>query len=194
VQVSDNVPVTESVFIEQSGNTELALHSTGDSAHGMVDFTLIPRQLDSIFEKHDTDSAIRATILETSMPWRRMRQENLLAKMSESSLGKNECKSEMDKAFDLLDALSRSGSLPIEFAELHVVVAVSHCFENDLIGTVIQDNINPIEKVEKSVLMVASTIQNVPPQDLITTGPSFNRLTSAFPEFLIEASSETSEG
>lgn len=152
-----------------------------ESKSGVDDFTMIPKQLDSLFELHDTDNGIRATILKTDRPWKRNRQENLLSKLKESKLNEDECKSEKNKAFDLLDALSRSGALPISFAELHVVVAVTHCFENDVMGTVVQDNINPIEKVEKSILMVASTIQGESPQNLIADGPHLQRLTSSFP-------------
>mmetsp|Transcript_27114 Transcript_27114/g.40611 ORF Transcript_27114/g.40611 Transcript_27114/m.40611 type:complete len:97 (+) Transcript_27114:2-292(+) len=76
-------------------------------------------------------------------------------------------KKERNKAFDLLDALSRSGSLPIACAELHVFVAATHCFENSLMATVIQDNINPIEKMEKSMLIVASTIFDLSPAHLL---------------------------
>ncbi len=95
---------------------------------GTIDFTAIPKQLDSKFEAHDTDSALRPTIIKTDSTWSRLRQENLLTKAQKSSLGPEEIKSEKSKAFDLLDALSRSGSLPIACAELHVVVAVTHCF------------------------------------------------------------------
>jgi hypothetical protein len=154
----------------------------GSESHpGVIDFTTIPKQLDSMFEQHDTDSAIRATILEASQPWKRMRQENLLSKLKESFLSQDDCKSEMNKALDLLDALSRSGALPIAFAELHVVVAVTHCFENDVMGTVVQDNINPIEKVEKSILMVASAIQGESVHQLVAEGPQFQRLTGLLP-------------
>eukprot|EP00545_Synedropsis_sp_CCMP1620_P000355 CAMPEP_0119005492 /NCGR_PEP_ID=MMETSP1176-20130426/1748_1 /TAXON_ID=265551 /ORGANISM="Synedropsis recta cf, Strain CCMP1620" /LENGTH=988 /DNA_ID=CAMNT_0006957305 /DNA_START=85 /DNA_END=3051 /DNA_ORIENTATION=+ len=149
-----------------------------------LDFTSIPKQLDSLFDKHDSDSSIRATILETGRPWKRMRQDNLLSKAKQSRLNKDDCKSEMDKAFDLLDALSRSGALPIAFAELHVIVAVTHCFENDVMGTVVQDNVNPIEKVEKSTLMVASTIQGEHAQELIGAGPDLQRLTDMFPRLI----------
>lgn len=62
------------------------------------------------------------------------------------------------KAFDLLDDVSHSGVLPIEFSELHMIVAVSNCFENDLMRTIILDNINPIGMLEKSTQMIASTI------------------------------------
>jgi hypothetical protein len=59
---------------------------------------------------------------------------------------------------DLLTAISRSGSLPIVQSELHIVIAISHCFQNDVVSTVIQDNINPIQKVEQSMLMLGSVI------------------------------------
>merc|ERR1711862_504605 len=71
---------------------------------------------------------------------------------------------------DLLTAISRSGSLPIESSELHVIVAVSHCFENEIVDTVIVDNINPIEKMRRSMMIIASVIHNVPEADLTTDG------------------------
>jgi hypothetical protein len=153
---------------------------------GTIDFTAIPKQLDSKFEAHDTDSALRPTIIKTDSTWSRLRQENLLTKAQKSSLGPEEIKSEKSKAFDLLDALSRSGSLPIACAELHVVVAVTHCFEKDVMNTVIQDNVNPIEKVEKTMLLMTSTIQNVPPSTLLADEVQSARLTQSFPALFAE--------
>jgi hypothetical protein len=34
---------------------------------------------------------------------------------------------------------------------------------------VVQENVNPIEKVERSSLIVASTIFNVPPEELVAS-------------------------
>lgn len=65
-----------------------------------------------------------------------------------------------NRTFDLLDALTKSGALTVDHAALHVVIAATHCFDKTLMNTVIQDNVNPIEKVERSSLIVASTIQN----------------------------------
>jgi hypothetical protein len=114
-----------------------------------------------------------------------MRQENLLTKARESMLTPEQIKLEKDKAFDLLDALSRSGSLPIACAELHVVVAVTHCFEKDVMGTIIKDNVNPIEKIEKTMLLMASTIHGVKPQALIENQVQSARLMQNFPALFV---------
>ena len=92
----------------------------------------------------------------------------LLASPTTSSLQVAEQMTERNKAFDLLDALTRSGCLMIDHASLHVVMSATYCFDKTLIDTVIQDNINPIEKVERSALIVA-TIHNKPAIELLKT-------------------------
>jgi hypothetical protein len=139
-----------------------------------IDLATIPKRLDAIFERFDKDGAVRATVLKVK------RQQNLVSKLQEGILGEDECRSEMNKAFDLLDALSRSGSLPLSFSELRVVVAATDCFENDVMGTVIQDNINPIEKIERSAFIVASTIRSVSFPSLLSNEKHLYRLASSF--------------
>ena len=65
-----------------------------------------------MFEKHD-NSRYAHTILEGIRPLKRLRQYNLLSRAKKSSLRQDDCKSEMNTASDLLDALSRSCTLPI---------------------------------------------------------------------------------
>jgi hypothetical protein len=146
--------------------------------------------LDAAIEEHDTDSALRSTIIKTSDTWTRNRQENLLTKIRSSTLHSSDVKSEKDKAFDLLDALSRSGSLPISCSELHVIISVTHCFEKDVMGTVIQDNINPIEKLEMSTLLIASTLYGVPASLLVRDDSDWSRLTASFPKLLRSSEKE----
>jgi hypothetical protein len=160
----------------------------GDSA--LVDFTMMPKILDAAIEEHDTDNALRSTIIKTSDTWTRSRQENLLTKIRSSTLRSSDIKSEKDKAFDLLDALSRSGPLPISCSELHVIISVTHCFEKDVMGTVIQDNINPIEKLEMSTLLIASTLHGVPAGQLVRDDSDRSRLTTSFPKLLGRASTD----
>ena len=150
------------------------------------DFTLVPKVLDAKVEKFDANSSLKSTILKTGPVWERLRQEDLLSDPKSSRLFPDDVRSEKNKAFDLLDALSRSGTLSIECAELHVVVAVSHCFENDLMGTIIQDNINPIDKVERSSLIVGSTIHDETCQVLLQSSAHIGRIGETFPALFAE--------
>ena len=165
--------------------------STGNGDIVVADLTCIPKMLDVSMDLYDTDNALRSTIIKAGQEWTRRRQENLLTKMESSTLDTDNIQTEKNMAFDLLDALSRSGSLPIACSELHVIVSVTHCFDNDVIGTVVQDNINPIEKLEKSTLLVASTIYGVPTRELISDASQLHRLTASFPELMNSFSSET---
>jgi len=161
----------------------------GSTSEDTVDFTAIPKFLDKAIEKYDKDSALRSTTIKTSDRWSRCHQESLLSKPETTVLNSNDIKSEKDKAFDLLDALSRSGSLPIAYSDLHVIVCVTHCFEKMVMETVIEDNINPIEKLEMSTLLVASTIHGVPAQNLVADSNDRARLVSSFPALLEAAQS-----
>ena len=152
----------------------------------MDNFTLIPKELDAKLEKHDNENALRSTIITAGSNWSRVRQENFLTGAKHSTLSPDAISVEKKKAFDLLDAISRSGTLALECSELHVVVAVSHCFDKDLLGTIIQDNINPIAKLERSSLLLASTIYGQPAANLIRSDQDVQRLRTVFP-LLLEA-------
>lgn len=134
---------------------------------GGLDYTEIPGLLDRRAERLDTDSALRATIINPGPVWEKSYLESLLADVAHKKLYEDDQRSEKDKAFDLLDALSKSGDLAFQEASLHVVIASTHCFDKTLLETVIQGNVNPIEKVERSAMIVATTIHQLPAADLL---------------------------
>ena len=102
-----------------------------------MDYTRLPAVLDAKLLSQDADSAVRPTRIDVGEVWTRRAQRALLAKPTSSALGTDEQKQEKEKAFDLLDALSRSGDMPFDCAALHVVVAVTHCFDASLMDTVV---------------------------------------------------------
>ena len=48
-----------------------------------------------------------------------------------------------------------------------MLVAATHVFDESLMDTVISSNANPIEKLERSSLIVNSTVQDLPPTELL---------------------------
>jgi hypothetical protein len=144
--------------------TEGATSST--SAAGR-DYTQVPKEMDKQFQKLDTDSCLRPTIISPGQIRTKRAQKALLASPTTTSLGADLQKTEKEAAFDLLDALTKSGALAIQHASLHIVIAATHCFDKTVTETVVQDGVNPIDKVERSTLIMASTIHQEPSSKLI---------------------------
>eukprot|EP01108_Squamamoeba_japonica_P001163 TRINITY_DN1469_c0_g1_i14.p1 TRINITY_DN1469_c0_g1~~TRINITY_DN1469_c0_g1_i14.p1 ORF type:complete len:141 (+),score=57.20 TRINITY_DN1469_c0_g1_i14:617-1039(+) len=120
-----------------------------------------------MFDKHDKEGGVRPTTIKPSAVWRKKFQKALLAQPSEKSLGKDDLRSEKNKAFDLLDALSKSGALAFENVQLHIVILHTHCFDKSLLHTVTRDNVNPIEKVERTQLIIASVVHGEEPSKMV---------------------------
>jgi len=132
------------------------------------DYTKIPKALDSAFDKLDTDDSLRPTIIDTATLWERKSYSSLISPPKQETLSEDDLIHEKNRSFDMLDALSRSGVLAWEHAQFHVVFMATHCFDMNLIDTVIQKNENPIEKIEKSTLILASCLQGAEPQELVS--------------------------
>ncbi len=127
-----------------------------------LDFSRIPNKLDSNLEFLDTYDALRSTKVSIGHEWIRKCQRTLSSKPKKKIVSKEEQEEERRKAFDLLDALTKSGDLPINYAEIHVLVSVTHRFDKSLVATVVEDSQNPIEKLEQSMLLTAATIHHTP--------------------------------
>ena len=160
-------------------------HSSVGTSSGTRDYTQVPVEMDRRFEKLDTDHSLRPTIINPGERWTKRSQKALLASPSTSLLSKAEQKTEREAAFDLLDALTKSGALPLTHASLHVVIAATHCFDKTVTETVIQDNINPIAKVERSSLIMASTVHQTAVTDLIKD-EQVQRVTDTSPQLFLK--------
>ncbi|CAE7604446.1 unnamed protein product [Symbiodinium sp. CCMP2592] len=167
---------------EQPQETQGAA-ATNDGA--TRDFTQVPQELDERFEKLDPDSALRPTIITPGSLWSKRAQKSLLSPPSTSSLSTDDQKREKDAAFDLLDAITKSGALELSDATLHIVIAATHCFTKTVTDCAVQDNVNPIERVERSALIMASTIHQQPVKELVNQS-NVPRLSAASPEMFLE--------
>merc|ERR1711881_334937 len=94
---------------QQQGSDGNAEAAAGDE----LDYTKLPTMLDAKFEELDTDSALRPTIIKIGPNWTRKSQAGLLSKPVTGQLHESHQKEEKGKAFDLLDALTRSGVLTV---------------------------------------------------------------------------------
>ncbi|MDP2434882.1 MAG: hypothetical protein Q8P67_04000, partial [archaeon] len=131
------------------------------------DYSKIPSELDQKYDQLDEDSAVRAAIINLGSDWE-LQSQTILSERTTKTLTDDLQREQRNRAYDLLDALSRSGSLDIDAASLHIVLAASHSFDKSLINTVVQDNINPVAKLERSSLIAAATIQKAPVLSLVT--------------------------
>jgi len=187
-KVTETQPVSESsTDVNLTNNNQIAFVDSGEYS----DLTKIPQMLDSKFEMFSNDEryggALRSTIIESAKVWTKKYKENLLSKLETVHLNSDKKKAERNKAFDLLDALSRSGVLPMSHSELHVIIASTHCFDKSVVNTVVQDNVNPIEKIERSHLLVASMIHNVGIDELISKNTELERIAKYNPMLIKDA-------
>ncbi|CAD7951139.1 unnamed protein product [Amoebophrya sp. A25] len=151
------------------------------------DYTLLPSQLEKNLDavlagggsgsgskkgslREQLGGVVRPTIISAGNKWRKTAPKSFFLNQTPQTdtleEGTKGMEDEKARAFDLLDALTKSGALPITNCELHVIVAATHCFDKSRVDTLIQDNINPIEKVEASTLAMAEVLHNMKAADL----------------------------
>ncbi|CAJ1353717.1 unnamed protein product [Effrenium voratum] len=143
---------------------------------GGMDYTQLPHLLDANYLKFDTEAKLRPTTIKLGPLWTKQEQPGFLGALEKRQLDAGAQRTETQQAFDLLDALSRSGAMTLDQTSLHVVLAATHCFDETVIDTAVKQNDNPIEKLERrSMLIVASTIHRKAPS-LLLRPPEVERI------------------
>lgn len=179
--------VSEAITMQSHEETHFAADAEGEPATASVEdplsspsspatsdetqkttatFTEFATSLNTAFERFHLDDTMRPTIIHpASQHWQKTSQTSLIqSTKKDGSHRKTEALSTQDlltakrDAFRLLDALTRSGGLAIEHADLHLLVTSTHRFDKSLMQTLVEDSVNPIERVEKSVVVMAATL------------------------------------
>ena len=134
---------------------------SGGSDHCTNDYTKVPGMLDNSFRALGGDFQLRPTIITPAASgWIKKSQKTLLAEPVSSSVDSDKQTEERKQAFELLDALTKSGGICVDDCSLHVIIASTHCFDQSLLDTVIKGNENPIERLEQSLLVMAAVIHD----------------------------------
>ncbi|KAJ9460387.1 hypothetical protein DIPPA_02834 [Diplonema papillatum] len=67
------------------------------------------------------------------------------------------------QTMSLLDSLTRTGTLPLVDTVLHIIASNVSAFDKDLMDTLTQDNVNPIDQAELSLIAAACALYGQPP-------------------------------
>jgi hypothetical protein len=129
------------------------------------DFTRYPKLLDEKFDHlantntHTNTghaNAVRPCIINIGDNWTLQNVKKNFRKLIPKEI-QNKYK---NRAFELLDGLTRSGAIPLEeeAVTFHVMIGFNHQFDFSIMNSLIQQNINPIEQVEQSHLMMSTTL------------------------------------
>ena len=159
-EASSSLPSSECPQHPQSAVDE-------DEPAAAVDYTAIPKLLESMLEQVDNEGSVRPTIITPAPQWMLARQSSILAQAETTTLQDEEHRVEKQRAFALLDALTKSGGLQISCADFHVVIAATHCFESSVMDAIVCHNVNPIDKIERSNMITATSVHLRSALDLV---------------------------
>ncbi|KAI8823110.1 uncharacterized protein EV422DRAFT_523423 [Fimicolochytrium jonesii] len=144
--------------------------NTSDTPDPRLDFTRFPTLLDSALSTLPS-TALRPTTITLGPTWSRSRPTSILhSNPTPTSLPTSTQQTERNAAFDLLDALSRSGSIVMQDVVMHVVLAATHCFDQTMVEEVIRGNVDPVGVFGRSGVLVAATVNGVDGGRLVRGG------------------------
>jgi hypothetical protein len=163
VRLSDNSRHYDEEMEDDSFDSiELVENNSKSEEEGPdMNFMVLAKKLDQEFGMLKSKNA-RPTIITLGQKWTRVSYESLISKESKFKIfDKDEKKVEENSTFDLLDCITRSGNLEIHDATLHIIVPITHSFDDTLIDTVIKENINPIDSFNETMSVIQNNMNSI---------------------------------
>ena len=120
----------ETQVFQEEGNdgAEQTPHDNDDdfdsqsvSSGNIEDYTLLPSLLEKKSSEIDPTAKLRPTIIKVRENWKKTYQKSILSNRETQNINASLAAEEKNKATDLLDALSKSGSISLDAVELHIV-------------------------------------------------------------------------
>ena len=153
---SEEEDVVSLLLVSQSSTHSLQ-GQEGKEFEEMIDVTEIPGKLDGQLLELDREGSVRPAILKPGPVWNRERR-NLGCGSTTQELDVKEQEKEWEECKKLLDYLTRSGAIAIEHVDVHILFCCEHRFDKSVIDTLVQDNINPIERVDRSIDILVGVV------------------------------------
>jgi hypothetical protein len=181
--IPDVINIIEENNDKTSNNNDNYINDNSESSSstiGSFDITSLPTSLQNNFENFGDGNVLRPTIVSTGNDWSFHSRKSMFSDIIENNINLNEQSKLRQKTFDLLDALTKLGAMRISNSDLHVFIASTHVFDKSLVNTVIQDNINPILKIEQSLLIMANVVHNKPISELVNPSVKISHLLQSF--------------
>jgi hypothetical protein len=113
--------------------------------------------------------------------WTLESQKNVFTPPTKVSVDTSAQQQAKRKAFDLLDALTKSGALSVTDASLHVLVTATHIFDRSVLETLVQRDVNPLQKLQQSLLIMLKTL-HCKPLDALVTSQEKGSLAQQYPD------------
>jgi len=139
-----------------------------DDGAETMDLMDLPRKLDEHFERLDKFNYLASVKIEVGEDVQVRGYKDFLGKKpTQKKLDQESLASERAQAMDLLDALSRSGELPLVQTQVHIVVAISHSVDDSVMTALVEKDINPIARLEHSAALMATALTGEPLDALV---------------------------
>lgn len=129
--------------------------------------TTLAKALDARFLVGDVANALRPTILSIGDAWTRTRALSFLEKPTTAPMAKTTQDSEKKAALQLLDILTEAGGVSVMSASLHFVLGATHNFADSVMSSVVDGNMNVLQDVTRSILMVSEVLTGLAGTQLV---------------------------